>query len=271
MRVAEFFEPRRVDLEAPINSRAVVGGNNPPGPLEAAEITIRALSDFMKDHPVIQSEEDARAAKPFIDRAKIAMDEIEADRDSKVRPLNQQVAEINAEYKAVHNTDPKKPGTLNKIYNELKERVAKFLRDEEQRRLREAAAARAAAEEAERQAREKEAAERKALENASVGEIDIDVAEVTKEADESFATFQRASRFADRAEKDTHVKLGGGFAQAVSLRTAETLNLDDALKALVVIGVTDKIRDAILSAARDYRKLHGKLPDGVSSTKERKL
>lgn len=269
MKVAEFFEPRRFD--PPPVGRAVIGGNNPPGPIEMAESIMQALSDWMKDHPVIETEEDARAAKPLIDRAKAAMDEVESERDGKVRPLNEKVAEINAEYKAIHNTDPKKPGTFNKVFNELKARVADFLRREEQKRLAAAAEARRLQEEAERQAREAEEREREALHGASLGEIDVDVATVTKQADEAFSTFERQSRFADRAERDTKVKIGGGFAGAVSLRTAETLQVDDALKAIVVIGATDRIREAILTEARAYRKANGRLPDGVSATTERKL
>ena len=269
MKVSEFFQPKPFDL--PPISREVVGGNNPPGPIEMAESIMQVLSDWMKDHPVIQTEDEARAAKPLIDRAKAAMDEIEAERDGKVRPLNDKVAEINVEYKAVHNTDPKKPGTFNKVFNELKTRVADYLRREEQKRLIAAAEARRLQEEAERQAREAEERERQALHGASLGEVDVDVAAVTKEADETFSAFERQSRFADRADKDTKVKLGGGFASAVLLRTAETLQVDDALKAIVVIGATDRIREAILTEARAYRKANGRLPDGVSATTERKL
>ena len=270
MKVAEFFEPKRFDLP-PLENREVIGGNQPPGPIEMAESIQQTLSDWMREHPVIQTEDDARAAKPLIDRAKAAMDELEAERDGKVRPYNEEVAKINAEYKAIHNTDPKKPGTFNKIFNELKLRVADYLRKEEQKRLAAAAEARRIQEEAERQAREAEAREREALESASVGEVGIDVAAVAKEADAAFETFERQSRFADRAEKDTKVKLGGGFASAVSLRTAETLQVDDALKAIVVIGTTERIREAILTEARAYRKANGRLPDGVSATTERKL
>ena len=269
MKVSEFFQPKPFDLP-PLN-REVVGSNNPPSPIEMAESIQQVLSDWMKDHPVIQTEDEARAAKPLIDRAKAAMDEIEAERDGKVRPLNDKVTEINAEYKAVHNTDPKKPGTFNKVFNELKARVAEYLRKEEQKRLAAAAEARRIQEEAERQAREAEEREQQALHGASLGEIDVDVAAVTKEADAAFEAFERQSRFADRAEKDTKVKIGGGFDSAVSLRTAETLHVDDALKAIVVIGVTDRIREAILTEARAYRKANGRLPDGVSATTERKL
>lgn len=271
MRVAEFFEPKPFNPPPIERDRAVMGGNNPPGPLEMAESIMQVLSDWMKDHPVIQTEEEARAAKPLIDRAKAAMDEIEAERDGKVRPLNDQVAEINAEYKAVHNTDAKKPGTFNKVFNELKARIADYLRKEEAKRLAAAAEARRLQEEAEQQAREAEARELAALSDAAVGEIGVDVAAVTKEADAAFETFERQSRFADRAERDTKVKIGGGFAASVGLRNSEVLQVDDALKAIVVMGTTDRIREAILTEARAYRKANGRLPDGISAATERKL
>jgi hypothetical protein len=271
MRVAEFFEPRRNDFPPIEHPRAVMGGNNPPGPLEMAENIMQALSDWMKDHPVIETEDDARAAKPLIDRAKAAMDELEAERDGKVRPYNEEVAKINAEYKAVHNTDAKKPGTFNKVFNELKARVADYLRKEEQKRLAAAAEARRLQEEAEQQAREAEARELAALSDAAVGGVGVDVAAVTKEADAAFETFERQSRFADRAERDTKVKIGGGFAASVGLRNSEVLQVDDALKAIIVMGTTDRIREAILTEARAYRKANGRLPDGISATTERKL
>ncbi|RZN19493.1 hypothetical protein [Bradyrhizobium sp. Leo121] len=248
----------------------VIGSNNPPGPIEYAQSVIDEINGWLSDHPTIETEEDARAAKPFLDRAKFALEDVEKERDSKVRPLNEQVSAINAEYKAVHNTDSKKPGRFDKIVLELKSRVAAFMLREEQRRQREAEEARRAQEEAERIAREAEAREQEALANAKAGEV-VDVAEVTQQADAAFEEFERQSRFAARAERDTRVKIGGGFAKAAGLRDVETLHLDSYNLALKAIGPNDKIRDAILSAARDYRKLHGDLPPGVSATYERKL
>lgn len=247
-----------------------IGANNPPSPVEYAQTVVDEINAWLADHPTIESEDDARAAKPLLDRAKLSLDEVEAERDSKVRPLNEQVSAINVKYKALHNTDAKKPGLFDKIVIELKARVAAFMIREEQRRQAEAEAARRAQEEAERIAREAEAKEMEALANARAGEV-VDVAEVTKEADAAFEEFERQSRFAARAERDTKVKIGGGFGKTASLREVETLHLDSYSLALKAIGPNDKVRDAILSAARDYRKLHGELPAGVRATYERKL
>lgn len=251
-------------------SLAVVGSNNPPGPIEHAQSVVDDINSWLADHPIIESEDHAREAKPYLDRAKAAFEEVESERDGKVRPLNEQVKSTNEKYKALHNTDPKKPGRFDKIVIELKARVAAFMLREEEKRRVAAEKARLAQEEAERLAREAEAKEAEALENAKAGEI-VDVAEVTKHADEAFSEFERQSRFAARAERDTKVKVGGGFDKSASLRNVETLHLESYGKALKAIGPHDKIRDAILAAAREYRKEHGALPDGVTATYERKL
>lgn len=260
-----------VNTISAINAIAPRGHNNPPEAIDLARGTIDAMSDWMKDNPVIQTAEQAKEAKLLCDRAKVALDEIEAERNKQVRPLNEQVSAINDKFKALHNTDKKKPGTFDRIFLELKSRVSAFLVAEEDRRRKEAEEAAAKLAEAERIAREAEEKEREAIENAAAGELDVDVAEVTQAADEAFADYQRESRFAARAERDTKVKLAGGFGKAASLRTVETLHLDSYNLALKAIGPQPKIEEAILSCAREYRKTHGRLPDGVTATTERVL
>lgn len=247
-----------------------IGGNNPPGPIEYAQSVIDDINVFLSDHPTIQTEDDARETKPHLDRAKAALEAIEQERDGLVRPLNERVATINGEYKGFHNTDSKKPGQFDRVVVELKARVAAFMIREEERRRQEAEQARLAQEEAERLAREAEANELEALSNAKSGEV-VDVAAITKAADQAFGEFERASRFTARAEAATKVKIGGGFDKAASLRTVETLHLENYNRAIKAIGPNDKIREAVLSAAREYRKVHGHLPDGVTATTERKL
>ena len=70
----------------------------------------------------------------------------------------------------------------------------------------------------------------------------------------------------------TRVRIGSIMGnRALSMRTVEVLVVEDACKAIKAIGLTDKIRDAILSSAKDFRKAYDELPDGVISTQERSL
>jgi hypothetical protein len=245
--------------------------NNPPSPIEFAQSVIDELATFMANHPVIQSEDEARQAKVYIDRAVAALAEIEIERVRMVAPLNEQVAKINADHKHYHNQDKSKPGLFDKVLALLKQRVQAFMMIEEARRKREAEEAKKAAEEAEKLAREAEAREKEALENAAVGEIGVDVVALTEEADAAFTGFQAASRFAVRAEKETKVKIGGGFGKSLSIRNKEVLIVKDWRQAIVSVGLTDGIRDAILTAARNYRSEYHELPAGIESTQERSL
>src|ERR1051325_8937249 len=230
---------------------ATIGHNQPPETISFARDTMIALSDWMKDRPVISTEDEAREAKLLLDRAKNCAGEIEAERDKLVRPLNEEIDAINLKYKAVHNKDSKRPGLLDRVVNKLKGRLSAFLQAEEDKRIAAAEAAQRARDEAERRAREAEAREREAIANAQAGELGVDVTQVVVEADSRFAEFKKADREAARAERDSHVQLGGGFGRATSLRNKETLVLVSYAKAITAIGPNDKIREAILSAARD--------------------
>jgi hypothetical protein len=243
--------------------------NNPPSPVEFAQSVIDELATFLANHPVIQSEDEAREAKVYIDRAVAALAEIEIERVRMVAPLNEKVAKINADHKHYHEA-VKKTGLFDKILALLKQRVQAFMMIEEARRKREAEDARKAAEEAEKLAREAEAREREAIDNASQGEI-VDVAEVTAEADKAFTDFRQASRFAQLAERETKVKIGGGFGKSLSIRNKEVLIVKDWAKAIVQVGLTEQITTAILTAARNYRQAYGELPAGIESTQERSL
>lgn len=262
---------RMAELHADAEQIARIGHNKPPGPLEAGYDTMRALSDWMGECPAIENEDQAREAKKLLDRAKGSQAEIESERVERVSPLNDEIDAINAHYKAVHNKDAKKPGALDRVANELKARLATYIAAEEARREAEAEASRIEAERAAHEAHAAMAREREAIENARAGELGVDVTQVVVEADKRVSEAKKAERAAARAERDASVKVGGGWGKSVSLRTAETLVLVSYGKAITAIGPNDKIRDAILSAARDYRREHGRLPDGVEAETTRKL
>ena len=261
------------EVVPPVASQEI-GANNPPGPVEWGRNTMHEINLWLTDHPAVLTEDDAKAAKLLLDRAKSALEAIEAERDGKVRPLNEQVSSINAEYKALHNPDGKKSGkwgVFDRIANELKDRFASYLKTEEDKRLAAAREAERIAQAALEAARDAEAKERESIENARAGEIGVNVAEVVQEADAAFKAFEKAERVAEIAAVDTRFKVGGGFLRSTGLRTNKVLVLNDVEAAIKEIGLTEKIREAVISSARDYRKLRGVLPKGVSEIEERVL
>jgi hypothetical protein len=241
-----------------------IGHNNPPELLALADGVISDISASMANLPVVETEDNAREMKVQIDRAKLCIKDLEAELDGKVRPLRETVEGIRIQYR------PKR-GMLGNLLDEMLGRVQLFVKAEQRRREQAAAAMAAQAQEARRQAEEAERIEREKLDNASKGEVGIDVAEAMYIADEAFETYEKAERQAAVAQKETHVKIGGGFSRAIGMRKKETLILTDYIKAITAMGFTDDIVEAILKSARAYRTVHGKLPTGIISKVEEHL
>ena len=241
-----------------------IGHNNAPEVLKLAPDVIADISGKMADIPVVESEDDARLIKMEIDRAKACIKDLEAERDGKVRPLNDKVADINGRYR-------KSRRLLGDLLDEMLARVEVFIEAEKRRRQAIAIAAALKAREAERLAKEAERLERERLDDAAKGEVGVDVAEVIVEADEAFEAYQRAERAAKLAEKQTHVKVGGGFGRAIGMKKKEILHVSNAEGAVAFMGCTPDIEEAILKSARAYRTVHGKLPTGVYATVEEHL
>lgn len=241
-----------------------IGGNNPPDMTVTAAETMQALSDWMAENPVVQDESTAREAKLFIDRGKLCIKDLEDERDGKVRPLNEQVKAINEEYRAPRES-------LRVVLDQLTERLGDFLRREEHRRILAANEARQRLEEAERAAREAESAALAIREEAGSGVVGGDVAAATLAADDAYRQYEKAQRAEALAEKETKVKVGGGFSRAVSLRTEVILTVTDPVKAIRAIGVNDDINAAIIKAARAFKKLKDRYPEGIEVQTERKV
>lgn len=264
---------RLAELDMERQTIVGIGHNQPPEPtpLEYADEAMVAVSNFLNETPVIETGAHLVTAKQLVERARGTMANVEDERIALVDPLNKQVASINGKYKAIHNTDAKKPGLFDKVLNELKARLTAYAVAEEAKRTKAAEAAKLIAEQAEAAAREAERVEQRAKQDAVVGCLDTGVGEKIAAADEAFTDFEAASRFAARAEKDVAFRIGNGHGKALGMRTEKTLVLESYGKAIKAIGPNEKIEAAILSAARDYRKLHNALPDGVTETSERKF
>ncbi len=247
-----------------MTQRLEIGGNNPPGMIEAINDTASDLNEWMKENPVIQSEEAAREAKLLLDRARLCVKDMEDERDGKVRPLNEQVKKINETYRGPREL-------MEVVGRELGNRLAAFIRSEEKKREEAAQEAQKRAAEAERIAREAERLEREAIGSADSGELGVDVKAAVVAADDSFKDFQRAAREAALAERETRVKVGGGFGRALGLRTQKTLLVLDCVKAVTELGMTGPIEEAVIKSARAFHKLHRRYPQGVVVDEERGL
>lgn len=240
-----------------------IGHNQPPDMAATAGETAQDLSGWMAENPIISTEEKAREAKVFIDRGNNAVKDLEDERTGKVRPLNEQVKTINDHYRGPREL-------LERVVDELKGRMDRFLLDEEAKRFAAAEALRVAAERAEQIARDAERLERERIDSANHGELGVDVVAAVGEADRAFAAYEKAERQAQVAERDAKVRIGGGFTRALSLRERETISVGDWIRAIQSIGLTDDIKEAILKSARAYKRLKGKWPDGLIIHVEKK-
>lgn len=244
---------------------ATIGHNNPPDHLEGARIAMADLSRWLADNPVITHEEQAREGKAFVDRCRATLGELEDKRTEQVAPLNHQVADINASFKAVS-------APLKEVFGELRNRLTAYAEELERIKAQEAERLRQEAIAQQEAARAAEAAKQEAIDNAANGELGVDVTQVVVSAHETQNHAIRAERMADRAERGVNVRICGGFSgRAASLRTTEILSVTNAVEAIKETGMTDGIEAAILTAARDFRKRNGRLPNGINTQTKRSI
>jgi hypothetical protein len=232
-----------------------IGDNR--GLIDEAREVFNRVSFWLREHPIIATSEDAKDANEHFGATQRCLRDMEAERKVQVEPLTEQVTLINTQYRSVRQP-------IERALDELKRRLTAYVAAEERARAAGAAKLRAAAEAKERAAREAEAREADAIASVDVGVCD-DAGGAIADADAAFAEFQRADRAAATAEHNVTVKLRDRFSQrARSMRNSEVLTVSDAAAALAVLGVTERIAEAIVSEARAYRKAHGTLPPGIA-------
>lgn len=239
--------------------------NHPPDMIQMAQDTTRNLSQWLADCPTVSTEEEARALKVQIDRAKLCLADLADEREGKLQPLNLMVNGIREAYRRARSP-------LEVVLEQMLEVMNGFIQREEAKRLALAAAAERIAREAEAKAREAERIELEKRDDALQGEVGIDVAEYSEEADRAFEEFTAAQRAAIVARKDAKVRIGGGFSRAIGLRKQEILEVEDAITVIRDIGVLpENVKKALLTAARAFRSVHGRLPKGIKQTVDRSL
>ncbi len=239
-----------------------IGDNNPPDMATTAGEVTKYLSGWMAEHPTIETEEQARAGKIWADRAYLCLKDMDDERIGRVKPLNEKVKEINLSYRGPCDL-------LSGVMHELKSRIDRFLRVEENKRNAIAEEAAKVAQEAEQAARAAEQREREASADADTGVLGVDIADIQRETNEAYARADKAMRQATFADRETKVKVGGGFRRAVSLRNFEAIHIADAMEVLNAVGFTEGIKTELLKAARAYKRLKGEYPPGITVTIER--
>lgn len=248
------------------NPRAVAGANNPPSLIDLVDASIADLGKWLSDHPVIQTEEDAREGATRIKRAKLGMKDLEAERRNLTDPLAEEVANIRARYRPV---ELKVSATVAMLSN----RLTAYAHGEEARRRAEAEEAKRKAQAAFLAAQEAAQAAGDAALDADAGALDMDVVGLAVAADTAIAAAALAEREAQRADRNSHVKLATGMGgPAIGLRSKETLTVLNFYTAVLAMGgPSERVLEAILTDARAWRREHGELPEGVSSTVERSI
>lgn len=206
------------------NPRAVVGGNNPPDPIDAALApygdAIAEAENWLDGSPV-ETEDQMKAVDAIIKEIRSAKGDLERAKKSATAPLHDAWKAEIARWKPTEDDIARRLKGLAAVVDPFKRKLA-----EEKE-----AAKRAAYEEARRKEREAEEAAR----NANAADY-----EVTTEAERLKSEAIEAKKAASAANRDT-VK---------GLRTVTRYEIKDHRAALHDIARTD--RDAITAFIEDY-------------------
>ena len=258
-----------------MNSRAVMGHNQPPSIIDRAKEAMNELSLWLKSHPVITNPEEAKEAGGWQQRTMITLKEARSERDTQTSPLNAALKKIRDAYDLVREkSGSNRGGALQVAYDELKRRELDYIETERRRREAIAEAARQAAAEAERIAREAEAREREAIDDAKQG-AEADVGGAIENANAAFKDFKKLDRAAQVAQRDANVRIpsvmGGKSIAPKRLRRLLIADVNAASLALLAMGLDDETKAVLVKRAKLFEEAYGELPPGVTEDWERSL
>jgi len=241
---------------------APAGHNNPPEPTPF-ELSKREIEDLAEearnwlDGTAIASQEIADQIGKLKGLMSEAIKTADARRKVEVKPLDEAKAEIQARYNPLIADTKGVTGIAVRTIAECEKALTPWLLKLERERQ-------AAAEAARKEAEEKAAAAQAAVRAA----LDLDFA-AKEEAEALLVEAKKTEKAAVKLESTkAHV---AGAGRAIGLRSVEVIEVQDAVAAVRDIGLTDGMRAAIITAAREYRAEWGKWPAGVSAITERRL
>jgi hypothetical protein len=253
--------PSPAEIETP----PPMGHNKPPAEAKIALAgVVNGANEWLKNHPAVTTQAEAAAGATYVSQVKEALRMAEAERDGRVRPLNDEVKEINGEY-----AGPK--ADAKTVVEAANARLTAFARAEEAKRLAEVRRLEAEAEARRQAVIEAERKEAEARENAEMGEVGVDTLAATREADQAFKDYQRTERQTRVAAKDSRLRVDTGGARAASMREIETLTMGSLKELWPALNEDERqiVKDAAVTAARACRKRTGELPPGIIRNVER--
>jgi hypothetical protein len=248
------------------DARLEIGGNKGPDMAGTAAMTTADMSAWLAETPVIETAEQAKEAKTWVDRGVLCVKDLDDERKTKTDPLNVELKRIHDYYRGPREL-------LQRVVEELKYRLSYFIRAEEIRRAKIASEAAERVRASEEAARAAELREHQAMVEASGGVLGVDIAAVAHDADTAFAEFKKAERQAKVAEREAHVRISDdvGMRRAVSMREYDVIVVTDAFAFIKEVGVPHDIEEAMRKVARAFKKVHGRWPAGVEVHTERKI
>ena len=122
-----------------LNPRAVVGGNNPPGPVDDSRNIYRTVQVFLQRNPTVADEAAARSANDILATADTTIKALETGRSDECDPLRKIWEQAREKWRPAIEA-------MTTVRSELASRLAVYMRAEEDRRKAEAAEAKRIAE-----------------------------------------------------------------------------------------------------------------------------
>jgi hypothetical protein len=242
------------------------------GPRDAqieADKALKVAEALISNFPKVTHKADADKVAEGIRNAQGALQAYDADRDTRVRPLNSRVKAINDEYRATKEAFATLIESLKGI-NRVWLKAEDLRRAAEAKRLREEAERKA--DEA-RRAQEEAAREAERAKDGDVTDGPLRPVEAARDAQEATLAARKAEATATKVEKE-RVTSGGGGTRAVGLATHIELKIPskkDLIKIVTQIGMLDEFFiDDVIAACRRYHHKQRVWPAGLDVKEEKR-